>query len=128
MYLVGEKETMAPTGADGMGVRKEITFGASVGVPSKALLFPSSPPTMPFALIEPRPGSWVSTSPNVRNLRHSEPSGSSRHFAGIDVNEDLFFEESILFLVLIPLGRFGFCEGTRRLKAGAQNFILDESP
>lgn len=64
--------------------------------PKAVMSFSSS-----FMLI---PGSGVSLSPSVRRLRQSGLSGSSRHRDGIDLNEDLFLNESALSLPgLVPL-------------------------
>jgi hypothetical protein len=131
MYRVGENETMAPMGADGAGESQlcgaTSTLGAGVGVPSGAS--PSLICTR-LLLLEPIPGRTGSlVSSRVLNLRHSGSSGSSRHLEGIDVNDDRFFNESMLSILLMvaPAGKLGFWEGTRGLNAGAQNWILEGS-
>jgi len=77
-------------------------------------------------------GSVALTTGTFKRVRKSwqpKPSGSSRHFEGIEENEDrFFFFASGLFLAVTPSGKFGFCEGDSRSNAGEQNLLVELSP
>jgi hypothetical protein len=136
MNLVGEYETMAPTGALGAGdINSNVSLGDTLGVcsdvsPSCIFISPVSgansgvlaPLTCP--ILE----SVTSSVVNVRKSRHPSASGSSRHFMGIEVKEERFFLVSGLFFTVTPFGKFGFCEGALRLYAGEQKSILARFP